>query len=483
MDSIMARKSRDTILREKLTAISQCPYDIFKHSEDSEELFELISASESGDSLATAKLIEMLYPPALADESVSLALLYFMDKAIALGVHSVAPTVIDYCYAKNVGYSLATRAISLLQSTVGIPDEIKARVIPLGAKIAVANASEICSYKELISDMAPLSKKEYPLEWLYVLQRARGCIGAELDSEIDELARVLGLEKTVLMPSFCGESYSGSVSRETCEKEISILTASLTKYESGGWRDLWLRCMYELLECCDKYDKRPIAESVIAISESRSYYKKHSLHTLAWCSYLLDFLPVGTPAFYTMSERYRKLRDRCAFEGIDPHITSDDERYALMRECVYLSTKEEQIHAVQEAELGFRIMHKKNRYVLECDLHGHGKRGRMHFWDATISIEASGENPAPPKIDKLTVSETKHVIERGGAVIDRGKTSSQAICYSEITVDEVRHPFEVDLILDISYISSVKCGEGEIRVLEHTVEDGQIVMKCQIFLY
>ena len=479
----MARKSRETILRERLTAVSNCPFDLFRHLEGTDDSLALIERSESGDAQATLDLIDALYPSAIADSEPSDALLYLMEKAVKLGEHSVGDKVIDYALHIRRGYPLAAEAISLLQATVGITDAQRARIIPLGARMSVSFASSALDYGAMLADMAPISKADYPFEWLFVMQRAERLGGIDVSGEIRELAESIGMIYTPSMPSFSGCDCVTPLSREACEREIEILNSVLMKHESGDWRDLWLRCMYELLERCDKYDKRSIAESVIAISESRSYYKKHSLHTLAWCSYLLDFLPSGSKSFYDMSERCRQLRDICAFEGIDPHINSDEERYLLMRECVYLSTNDEREHASEEAKLGFQILHRRNRYVLECDLHGHSKRGRMHFWNATVSIEAASEHAPVPKFDKLKISETRHVIERGGAVLDLGKTVSQSIYYSEITIDEVKHPFELDLILDISYISAVKCGEGEIRVLDHSVRDGHVIMTVQIFLY
>ncbi len=473
----MARKSRETVLKERLREISGCPFDIFRYLQNTDEIPELVARCETGDRQVIEELCGSLYSAYTDGQKPCEALFYLMGRALDFGITSVCETVIDYCSRTESNYPLAVRAINALSAGCGISEELSEKIIPLGARAAVSFTEGGADPLYILENMTVISQSDYPFEWLFIYRAAKKFDSAR------ELSKSIGLEYTCLMPSFCGEDRVTAIPREVCDKEIKALSSVLMKHAGCEWRDLWLRCMYELMEKCDEYDKLPVAESAIAVSESRSYYKRHPLHTLAWCSYLLDFLPTGSRGFYELSAKCQRLTEQCLFTGINPHIDSDEERYALMRESVYLSSNAERKLAMDEEELGFKILHRKNRFSLECDLHGHGKRGKMHFWNVTLSLDTNEVGTLPPKIDKLSVSRTKNVIERGGVQLDRGKSACQAIYYSEICVNDVKHPFELDIILDISYISAVKCSEGEIRILDSRVKNGYLVMDCQLFLY
>lgn len=473
----MARKSRETVLKERLSEISSCPFDIFSFLQNADEIPDLVARCESGDRQVLEDLCGSLYAAYTDGQKPCEALFYLMGRALDFGITSVCETVMDYCSRTDSNYPLAVRAIDMLSRLGAISEEQSEKIIWLGARAAVSFTADGIDPERILEKLQGINRAEYPFEWLYIYRAAKKFDSAR------ELSKSIGLEYTCLMPSFCGEDTVIAIPRHICEGEIKALSSILMTHSVGEWRDLWLRCMYELMEKCDEYDKRPIADSAIAISESRTYYKRNFLHTLAWCSYLLDFVPTGSRSFYELSAKCQRLTEQCLFAGINPHIDSDEERYALMRESVYLSSNAERKLAMDEEELGFKILHRKNRYVLECDLCGHGKRGRMHFWYVTLSLDTNDFGTQPPKIDRLTVSKTKNVIERGGVRLDRGRSACQAIYYSEISVNDVKHPFELDLILDISFISAVKCSEGKIRILDSRVKDGYLVMDCQLFLY
>ena len=117
---------------------------------------------------------------------------------------------------------------------------------------------------------------------------------------------------------------------------------------------------------------------------------------------------------------------------------------------------------------------------MECELKGHSKRGHKHTWEFKMSMPKKFIGQKRPTFHNFKVERANPFITRGGVALEREKTSSQIICRSEIKFDQAAHPFLVDIILDVTYISSVKCTLGELKIKNITEDDKYLTYTCQI---
>ena len=151
-----------------------------------------------------------------------------------------------------------------------------------------------------------------------------------------------------------------------------------------------------------------------------------------------------------------------------------------MREAAYTSEYQERLEARGNVVGGSKIVHEKNRYKLECVLTGHAKRGNRHMWESMLSIECNGGEP--PVFSGITISERRNVIGRGGATLEQEKRRSQIICSGEILMGGKASPFMLDLILDISYVSTTKCEVVEIKPKKTRILDSHAIMDGYIYI-
>ena len=173
----------------------------------------------------------------------------------------------------------------------------------------------------------------------------------------------------------------------------------------------------------------------------------------------------------------------CKFDGTP--ITDISVNSALeeeMRKSLYTDYELCKRQNEEEIVFGSKIIHASNRYNLCATLEGHAKRGRYHFWELVASFPTS-DSKQPPKFDKIKIDEVRHKLTRNGITKNSDpKKYSQLICSSEISLLDSRHPFTLDLILDIAYVCSSKCVSGEIKVKEVDIVGDYYVMKCGIYL-
>jgi len=472
-------------MRERLAKISECPFDIFSVLEGSEENFVLIERAQNDDIKALRLLIDALFDECIAKRKYCEALFFLMKRAIALEDIRTAEQAMLYVKAVGAGFTLGGRAYRLIESRCeeAVKKELTPLIQDIKALILIDTAVKHGDYDRILQALRELPKSQYPIEWLYVLSMANKHAGKDGSSVAREIAERAGLWLMGTLPSVCKDHLPrfDNISREDALSQLSIMEESLFKHRDEDWRDYWLRCMYELIELYLDGDMLLMANAAITASQWRSYYKEHSLHSLAWCDLQCEKLE-GEEREAALRLR-SELIEKCHFDGIDTGEALGEGRSGIMRDSVYLSSHEEMWNAKDDSALGAKIVHSRNRYQVKLDLSGHGKRGRMHFWETTISLPARNEEARPPRIAKLEITETHNRVSRGGITLDADKLTSQVICYSEITVDEVKHPFELDMILDIAYISAVKCSEGEIKIRSHKISNGYIVMNVQIFLY
>ena len=87
-----------------------------------------------------------------------------------------------------------------------------------------------------------------------------------------------------------------------------------------------------------------------------------------------------------------------------------------------------------------------------------------------------------PQFQNFKVEQANPFATRGGVSLEREKTTSQIICRSEIKFGEAAHPFLIDFMLDVNYISSVKCTIGELKIKDIKQDDKYITYTCQLLL-
>lgn len=486
-DAFMARKSKETLLREKLSQISECPFDIFSILEGNEETLNLIKKAEGDDIVAIKSIIRPLYEKSIAEKSYCEALFYMLKRAIALGDLEAAEYTLYYVQAVNCGFILGGRAYRLIEQFADLATKKRLEnvILEIKALILIDTSVKHGDYGRILSALSELPKSKFPVEWIYILAMAKKHASKDNTATIMEIAKDSGLEHLLTLPTVSGEDNAPveQIDRGIALMELGLIDKSLKKHRDGDWRDFWFRCMYEFVERHLGGEMILMAESAITASGWRTYYKDHPLHTLAWCCLWLEKCTEGTEEYTRAFELKKNLIDKCHFAGISTEEVLGEGRDRIMRESVYLSSAEEMWNAKDDSSLGAKIEHARNRYSVKLDLAGHGKRGKMHFWESTMSLPIEKDNGKPPRISKLEIRETNNRVSRGGITLEHDKMTSQVICYSEITVDEIKHPFEIDMILDIAYISAVKCSVGEIKIKSHRIEFGYIVMDIQVFLY
>ena len=110
----MARKSNETLLRERLAKVSDCPFDIFEFLTPTDELFDLIKNAENGDAASISELANRLEKIYVKEKKSSDALVYLCKKGLALELVDVALAIISYSLAVSECFSLALEALALV---------------------------------------------------------------------------------------------------------------------------------------------------------------------------------------------------------------------------------------------------------------------------------------------------------------------------------------------------------------------------------
>jgi hypothetical protein len=114
-------------------------------------------------------------------------------------------------------------------------------------------------------------------------------------------------------------------------------------------------------------------------------------------------------------------------------------------------------------------------------LTGHKKRAARHQWDCTISL--CTEDDTPPIFKPIPIVERRAEISRNGITFDKEKKAAQVLCAGEVQLKDKISPIELDLIVDISYVSTTKCTHAMIRVERVKRQGKRLVMLADISLY
>lgn len=454
----MARKSKASILRSRLGAVSKCPCDLFDRISDTELILSLVEDAERGDSHALLAAVRLLAEQYIENGDSSEALIYLLSIGIERQIRECAELAVRYSHATFGSFELARSAISLIEAD-GADGELAGLISDVWAMIAVKTVGTGGKQE---SELCP---EAYPLEYIYV--------SSAIGRDCTDVCRATGLLRLPSLPS--SQMGKAAFECENDEAELKIMEGALSKYPDPLWRDFWLRCIYELALGYIEDGLEVIAGTVIAAAQWRSYSSEKSLHALAWCEYLYAL----HPSCEELCLRCESLRQTCLFEGLDPRL-DDALRERYMREAIYLPSAERIEESNEENILGTVIEHKRNRYSLTLDLKNRGKRARMHYWETTLSVRC------PPRTElvfnEISGFDVNCSPTRGGVTLERDRSTCQLIARSELTVDEVRHPFELDIYADIAYISATKCRSIFIKPTSSERHGEYLVMRCDVFL-
>ncbi len=467
----MSRKSKAALAIERLGDISDCPKDLFDLIESSEDLFLSVSKAEAGDVESIKKMATATFNAYIGERRTNKAMLYYLNMACEMGLADCAGMVVICAARHNTLFDRLDDAIDLLKdskdgtcSSIDVGNAVLKSILH-GVDMQV-NPEILLARLDEIDDSV-----RCPVE-LYILaeRKARGGI---YDAErVEAIAKRLGVPGIVSLSAFSGNEIKTDIN---IIREIEALIYALEIADNDNYRDFWLKCIYEYCNLYLNGDYIDFAEPIARALEARSYQKDGKLHLLAWRKYILEHPRLTEYDKAEAENKYSSLLDECRFAGV---CTQDCDGH--MESAIYASGSEIRKKSEEAHAHGSIIEHTRNRYTMCAEFTNHAKRGNRHMWETTISIDAKS---GAPEFGVLKISELRHTVTRGGITLESAKKLTQVICLGKITVGAKPSPFEIDLILDISYVSATKCEFCEIKVRE-TLDDGEfITMKCQIYIY
>lgn len=461
----MSRKSKLTMNVERLGRVSDCPSDIFNKLGDEDELFLDAERAMQGDGEAVKKLATLLFNTYVTDDEPNNATLYYLRQGISLGISECAVLMLRYIVRYNRFFEDLENAISIIE--IKYSDEIKALIENAKLKKLIRSANLSAESLCELDELADVHKG-------YVHVYLAG-VTKEYGDDMPSLLHSLGIPGVIRLPSFSPITSFPDYHPMDAKGECLTIIHALELVDMDEWSDFWLRLAYEYALEYLNGDLSPIAESIIKAIEARCDYPRRKLHILALKKYLID------TADKVSDGEYAALVEACRFAQLEFDVETEDGRDELIREAIYTSTLEEREKKSIAKKLGSIIVHTKNRYMLTATMNNHVKRACKHLWDATISIETDADKP--PYIPEATIEERHFTVSRGGITLDQDKKLSQIHCSGEIHIKDNVHPFEMDLILDISYVSSTKCEHCAFKIRSYERIGKYITMNTTLSIY
>ena len=454
----MARKSREAIWAQALEEVSRCPADLFSILTPDNEIIKLAEGAESGNLTALEELIGLVLieGEASAGELPGCsALPYLCVIGCRYGSRLAAKTVIRGICEQCFDPLLFESAEGLLVDTEYSEnaDFKAARIAYIIEKIGLSGDTQE------IKEFLPKLIKDTPEE-LYALSKL-----AQSDKKAQISATKCACELLVSPIPFFEKNNDPCEGADALKRIIGFLWL----YRSLEWRDFWLKYCYEYAVSYLSSDLSEVAEDMAQIFLERESGEKKILHAYA-----------VSALFGSDTARVSALRELCSFKGIE--IPEDGELKELLKEAIYTSSRAEAEAFRKKEELGQPILHTKNRYTLSAELSSHIKRGKKHFWQIRLYFPKIDGGEKPPLFDKLTISEVRHDIERGGVRLTDARGRSQVILSSELTTGSVKHPFTIDFILDIAYVSATKCETGDLTVKSFRDLGEGYSLECNVLL-
>ena len=474
----MSRKSKITLAIEGLKRISDCPDDLFDTIEPMDAIFEKIKLAESNDTDAIALLSSVVYDAYGNDEIINKAMLYFLAKGVdAKDPQSARATVI--CAAeRDVMLDKVVDALKILNYSEieadGLLDVARTAML----KATVASAVEGADFDELTVRLPWIDESIRGYVELYLIAKRKEHTGVYKRERIIELTESLGMPRVANLYAFL-DGRADAPGELDVEGERGALIDALEATTPECYRELWLKCIYQYCEIYLGGNYAPFATVIARALESRRSLKDGRLHLLAWRKYVLDNTDPNSADYLEAEAKYLELLEECRFKGIVSHLTSEDAEYHR-RSAMSTPVGDVRRESESADALGYVIEHTKNRYVMSCELTGHAKRAKKHMWEITTSIRS--DNGLTPLFKDIRVVDWRNTVTRGGVTPERCKKLTQVLCLGTIETDGRISPFEIDLILDISYVSATKCDTVEIKI-RSTEQNGEyLTMHCQMYL-
>ena len=470
----MSRKSRDTLLKERLGQISQCPQDLFDEIEPSEELFEKIQLAEEGDITAIRELCMLTYSTYKNDCVLNQALLYYAELGMAQGELDCTVIVLKCIERFNDRYDMLDSALAALESK-NIDESTQNLITRAKVKKILSSALPSADYNELTEQLSGMYDEYSAYARLYLASRMLSDTGSYDKAKIDGLAAALDIPNVISLPTFTGDC--STVSKESpsdIKKECESIRFALTLISMDEWQDFWLRILYEYSQVYLVSDLSAFAEDIIKVLELRCEYPKRQLHILAIKKYMLDHGLID-------KDEFEALDRECKFDGYTYDLSDDTARDEIIRDAIYTDGAEQRKKLYTSQRLGTEILHTKNRYLFMATLTNHMKRGSRHLWEMTLSVKTSLDTA--PVFTACRIVDRKNEVIRNGIKLDKEKKLSQISCMGEIHFGEKIHPLEYDLILDISYVSSTKCEYCEVKIKDCNRIGDYLVMNTVLSIY
>ncbi len=470
----MSRKTKLDLWIERLEQISACPKDIFKTIEPDEKLFLAIENADRGDVCSVRELVLSLYEIYKNEEQLNASLLHYAKKGLELGDKDCARIALKLISAFNTGFELLENVLALLDGED--KDENTERLITkVMVKRIIASATPDADYKQLTDILSEMYDEYSAYARIYIASRRLTYTGYYDKEKVDALAAALDVPRVITLPVFNGGERCGDATVSVNSvKEHSALRYALGLIDMDEWRDFWLRAIYEYSEIHLDGNLLPFTNEMLTAIDGRSEYPRKNLHKLAIKKYYLDLTGGG-------KSEYTALESECKFDGLEFDISGEEERDAVIKEAVYTDSATERERHAAASRLGTEIIHAKNRYSLTATVKNHLKRGNKHMWPITLSIQTSQDTP--PVMGPIRISERRHEVSRGGISLKADRKLSQVLCRGDIVIGDKAHPFEVDLVLDISYVSSTKCEWFDVKIRESNRMGDYLVINGAISIY
>ena len=470
----MSRKSKLTLSKEHLRKISECPYEIFNKIEPSDELFSSIERAEAGDVVFLMQLAEELYRIYSDEDELNPALMYFARRGLSFGSEKCAEMMIICMAQFNVGFEYLGDALAMLENTE--KSEQLCRLIDCAKlKSILSNAVPGADYEELTDRLGEMYDEYSAFARIYLAHLRLSDTGSYEKAKVDSLAAALDIPSVVKLPSFTGnKDVDKDYEPENKKRECELMRFAISLIDMDGWRDFWLRILFEYSENYLESNLNSFGQEMLTAISERCNYARKKLHILALKSRHNEELG-------TYEDECKALVDECTFDGLtvdpsDPSLMSE-----LLHEAIYLCSAEERRKKHEADKLGSIILHQKNRFILRATLKNHFKRASKHMWNLTLSIMT--DEDTLPEFSVANIRDRLNSVSRGGVTLNHEKKLSQILCDAELRMHDRSYPFELDMILDISYVSSTKCEICEIKVKDYERQGDYLTMYCVASVY
>ena len=462
----MARKSKQTICFEQLCTFSKCPRDIFTTLSPDDNTLSLIRSCEALDPSALTEATEALYRGCITDAPTpqkSDALVYLCLLGLRAGEESCLSLLTRYIDRTEN----STELLYSLRTPLGGDDEaLSAR---LEAKAAISQAARCGGdYGELTSRLDQSPEHLTVMLFIYHITRPKD------DRSVKELIDLCKRYDCLSLLSLPAMGLGDAVKTPPTDGAIPLMLKAPSVSTSRDWHDFWLKMLYEDAVTYRGSDYTHFASEAWALMAKREHNKLREHHTLAFLRYATK-----RSDDESLQQKYITLVNKCKFGGDLPDIENDDVVEELIRQAVYTSKPDEKELADKSYRRGIIIQRGKNRFYAEGSLIGHAKRGRKHLWRAIMSFPKANASEAP-SFSTFEIEQTSNVITRFGTRVLRDGSSSQIICRSTLYTGDQPHPFMLDFVLDISYVSASKCGSGEICIRSVGEDDEFYLYDCAI---